>query len=125
MRSGGQGVSVLHNDYVTSQELTEKLRGKRRRGLIRRLLAFFVLLCLIVGSLYSVVYSQEQKLQLVQQKRELTKKELAKVTGDQQKLQRQITLLHNDDYIGELARQKYFMSKNGEIIFASPNSQGH
>ncbi|WEG12719.1 septum formation initiator family protein [Pullulanibacillus sp. KACC 23026] len=125
MRSGGQGVSVIHTDYVSSKELSEKIRSKRRRGLIRRLMAFFILLSLMVGSLYSVVFSQQQKIQTLRQQKSAAKRELAKVTSEQQSLSHQVSLLHNDEYIGDLARQKYFMSKKGEIIFASPKTSEH
>lgn len=125
MRSGGQGVSIIHNDYLTSKELTDKIRKKRRRGLIRRLMAFFILLSLTVGSLYSVVRTQEQKLVSIEQKKLQTEKSLAQVTSQQKELNRKIKLLNNKEYIGELARQKYFMSKKGEIIFTSPKTTGH
>lgn len=125
MRSGGQGVSVIHNDFVTSKELSDKMRSKRRRGLIRRLMAFFILLSLAVGSLYSVIRTQEQKLSTIEQKKLQTEKSLVQVTNQQKDLNRQIKLLNNKEYIGELARQKYFMSKKGEIIFASPKTAGH
>ncbi len=119
------GVSRIHNDYVTSKELSEKILKKRRRGLIRRLMAFFILLALIVGSLYSVILSQHQQLEAVHQQKLLKSKELASATQQKKSLEHQIKLLHNKDYIGELARENYFMSKKGEIIFASSKNGEH
>lgn len=125
MRSGGQGVSRIHNDYVTSQELSEKIRRKRRRGLIRRLLAFAILLAFCIGSLSTIIHSQHEKMGVIQQQKLEASKQLASAASEEKSLQRQIKLLHNKDYIGELAREKYLMSKKGEIIFASPNSNEH
>lgn len=125
MRSAAHGVSVIHNEFVTSKELSEKIRRKRRRGLIRRLMAFFILLSLTVGSLYSVILKQDHKLIVMQQQKLNTQQSLAKVTSQQQAFKHQIALLNNKNYIGDLARQKYYMSKKGEIIFASPNSTQH
>jgi cell division protein DivIC len=125
MRSGGQGVSRIHNDYVTSKELSEKIRRKRRRGLIRRLLAFAILLAFCIGSLSTIIHNQYEKMGLIQQQKLQVNNQLASANSEEKSLQLQIKLLHDKNYIGELAREKYLMSKKGEIIFASPKSNEH
>jgi cell division protein DivIC len=62
---------------------------------------------------------------VIQQQKLEANKELASAASEEKSLQRQIKLLHDKNYIGELAREKYLMSKKGEIIFASPNSNEH
>ncbi len=41
-------------------------------------------------------------------------------TKEKQNLEKQILFLQKDDYIAEIARKYYFLSKPGEYIFISP-----
>ncbi|WP_370314439.1 FtsB family cell division protein [Guptibacillus hwajinpoensis] len=60
---------------------------------------------------------EEKNLQQKQAEEELTK------LKDQEKyLTEEIEKLNDLDYIGELARRDYFMSKPGETIFKLPSS---
>ena len=53
--------------------------------------------------------------------------EISELEGEEQQaltskeeLEKKVHLLQNDEYIAEIARKYYFLSKPGEIIFISP-----
>ncbi|WP_158077188.1 FtsB family cell division protein [Caenibacillus caldisaponilyticus] len=125
MRTAKDRVTQLHSDYVASREVYEKWRRKRRKGLIRRLVAFFVLFGLVTAAMVNVLQSQYARLHEMNDQKAEVEKRLSDVKDEQKALRREIQLLHNDDYLGKLIRRDYYMSKNGEIIFASPGSDQH
>lgn len=52
------------------------------------------------------------------------KQSLKKVQQQKHALNVQVDQLHNDDYLEKLVRQKYMVSKSGEVIFQLPGTAG-
>lgn len=50
--------------------------------------------------------------------------QLKSVEAKKQALKVQVDQLHNDDYLAKLVRQKYLVSKSGEVIFELPGQAG-
>ncbi|WP_407894403.1 FtsB family cell division protein [Lacticaseibacillus sp. N501-2] len=50
------------------------------------------------------------------------KSQLKSVEAKKQALKVQVDQLHNDDYLAKLVRQKYLVSKSGEVIFELPGT---
>lgn len=118
-------VTKIRSDYIASKEVYEKVKKKRRKGLYRRLVAYGLFLALSIGGMTSVIASQSDQLQEEQNKKQQLEKQLAKAKDKQEALKREIELLHDDEYIGKIARRDYYMSKEGEIIFAKPEADKH
>lgn len=118
-------VAQIRPEYVRSKEIYEKKRKKRKRGLVRRLAAFAILFTFIVAGMVTTLSHQSSKInQKEAQKTQLAKK-LDESVKKEKSLKHKITLLHNKDYIGELARKEFLLSKDGEVIFSSPGSDNH
>ncbi|GEN34559.1 hypothetical protein ADA01nite_20190 [Aneurinibacillus danicus] len=68
-------------------------------------------------------YSQSQ--QLADKQRELTdlQRQVTKVQEEQKQLELQVKRMNDKEYIGELARKNFFLSKEGEIIFLTPDEE--
>lgn len=49
---------------------------------------------------------------------------LKQVKAQKHALNVQVDQLHNDDYLAKLVRQKYMVSKSGEVIFQLPGTAG-
>ena len=61
------------------------------------------------------------QLQQANQKIEKAKAEKEFAEKQKESLTQQVELLQSDEYIAKLARSEYYLSKNGEIIFSTPN----
>ena len=94
----------------TSQEHKSK---KRIRAVL------FFLLFFLAWAIYT---SYEQWTEIQQKKKTIEKlnDQQTVVQQEKQKLEKQMFLLQKDDYIAEIARKYYFLSKPGEYIFISP-----
>src|SRR5699024_11191216 len=90
---------------------------RRKKRLIRRLVLFSVTIIILFGSLalYHInqrtVYS-EKKIEYEQ----LTE-QLANLEKQEENLIEEINLLNDEEYILDIARTNYFLSKKGELIF--------
>jgi cell division protein DivIC len=117
-------VTEIRSDYVASKEVYNKVKKKRRRGLYRRLVVYFLFLAFSIGGMTSIINSQSQKIDQSQAKKRHLEKQLTNANKKKAALNKEVKLLHDDTYIGKIARGDYYMSKDGEIIFASPDSAG-
>ena len=66
-------------------------------------------------------WNQLQQANQLDQKIEKAKAEKEFAEKQKESLTQQVELLQNDEYIAKLARSEYYLSKNGEIIFSTPN----
>ncbi|GGL64209.1 FtsB family cell division protein [Sporolactobacillus putidus] len=122
--AGIQRVTRLQTDYVQSLEIIEKRRKKRRKGLIRRLAAFAVAFTAICVFMVSSLVSQTHSLDSAQAQKSKLEKKLSAQNAHDGQLKQRIHLLNDKNYIGEVARRDYLLSKNGEIIFSKPSTDG-
>ncbi|MCL1632474.1 septum formation initiator family protein [Sporolactobacillus sp. CPB3-1] len=118
--AGAERVTRLQTQYLHTHELDEKRKRKRRRGLIRRLIAFFVVFALACTFMITTLFSQSHKLSQAGREKVSLQKQLTQSKSQAVDLKKRIQLLHNKEYIGEVARRDYLLSKKGEIIFAKP-----
>jgi len=123
LKTGSRPVTPIRSEYVASREIYEKVQRKRRKGLIRRLAAFFILFGFAVSFMIHALLSQSAKLHEMEAQKAHLQKQLSNVKQEQRQLQRDIKLLNDEDYLGKLARKNFFMSKNGEIIFTTPQTE--
>lgn len=115
------GVTPLQNDYTRAAEI-EDARKKRHKVVLYRRLAVFGLVVLLTSIwLGSTIYAQSQTIAEKEQLQQQKLTELEEVQKQQAKLEEQIRLLNDDDYLSKLARKDYFLSDDGEIIFTLPN----
>ncbi len=101
--------------------ITKQNRKRRRKNAIRRFLTVFVL----VASLATLGYFTytERLNRLVEAKAHLEQyeDEYSKLVEKEEYYRNEISKLENEDYIAKLAREKYFKSEEGEIIFKLPD----
>ncbi|MEY8371723.1 septum formation initiator family protein [Aerococcaceae bacterium 50-4] len=68
----------------------------------------------------STAYAAHKDQQGVQEQIALTEDEIAGEQKAIDTLSQQATLLKDDEYVAKLARSRYYLSKDGEIIFSVP-----
>ncbi|MFT8318652.1 MAG: septum formation initiator family protein [Sporolactobacillus sp.] len=116
-------VTPLQTEYLQSQQIVEKRKEKRRRGLFRRLTVFTVLFTIVCVVMAVSLISQSREINNVVKQKQTLEKQIAASTDNAKKLKQHIKLLHNKQYIGEIARHDYLLSKKGEIIFSKPGNK--
>jgi len=80
---------------------------------------FFILILFLFWAGYTG-YNQWVTIQQKKDQIENLQAQEQAITKDKQNLEKQIMFLQKDDYIAEIARKYYFLSKPGEYIFISP-----
>lgn len=115
-------VSNIGNEY-TKEQLQQYNREKKQIIFKRRRLAlilsvatiFFVLSGFNLISGYRHIGKlKEEKVVALREKEELEKKEKT--------LQYNVDLLKDDEYMQKVARQKYFYTKEGELVYSIPQA---
>ncbi|TGA96534.1 DivIC [Sporolactobacillus shoreae] len=120
-----QRVMHLRTEYVQSQEIAGKRKMKHRRGLIRRLIAFAVIVGAVCAFMLSSLASQGHQLNSALGQKAVLEKQLSASEQNAAQLKKHIQLLHDNNYIGEIVRRDYLLSKKGEIIFSKSGKSEH
>lgn len=120
-----RNIASINKDYVRSVERQEKRQKAHKVRLFRRLAVFVVIACAVTGWLVVTMINQSQALAVKEERKEKALLALEQVQDEQEMLNSQILKLNDDDYIAKLARKEYFLSEDGEIIFAIPENEGN
>ncbi len=89
----------------------------------KRILVFgFFSSCIIVFILITVLSVVRQIVDKYQEASELEKKKVA-LKEQEEKLNNEILKLQDSEYLARYAREKYFYSKNGELIIRIPTNK--
>lgn len=103
--------------------IQKKNRKRRRQLLYRRVLT----MSLLIGSFIiaaSIMYTNRlTKLTEAKENLAAYQKEYDKLLETEEYYRNEISKLENEDYIAKLAREKYFKSEEGEIIFKLPEEK--
>ncbi len=90
---------------------------------VKRLLVFglfsVAVICFVFVSVYNVI---NQIVEKYQEADELEKR-IASLTEKEEELNNEINKLQDKDYLARYAREKYFYSKNGELIIRIPTEE--
>nr|WP_295970496.1 septum formation initiator family protein [uncultured Bacillus sp.] len=118
-----QSIAKLKTQYAIQQEEGQLHAARRKKVLIRRLTAFFVLAAVITFFMVSTVISQNKVEAKKLEEKEQLEKELVALKSEESLLKDEIVKLNDDEYIAKLARKEYFLSEKGEIIFTLPEEE--
>lgn len=113
----------LTSEFMEKQALLDEQRRRRRKGLIRRLSMYA--LCAIFLLSFAGVTLYQQQTTIDDQKivsQELQDK-LANMEREESRLTQEIEWLHDPEYIAEIARRDFFLTKPGETLFQLPRSK--
>lgn len=116
-------VASIHTEYVSSLQQKVDRKKAHKVRLYRRLMVLAVAAILILSVMTHTFFDQKKLLALKKQEHEELLVELQALEEEQGYLTDQIAKLNDDDYIGKLARQEYFLSDKSEIIFSMPNKK--
>ncbi|KAA0834555.1 MULTISPECIES: FtsB family cell division protein [Bacillus] len=112
-----RNISQIQNEYKEQMERKQQQLKRKRRGLYRRLMVFGAVVLLSAIVIVSSLWSQTSDISAKQEKKEDLLKQLEQLEAKKSDLKDEIVKLKDEDYVAELARKDYYLSKDGEIIF--------
>lgn len=117
MNKREQRIYSIRSEYMEQYERQQKRNQRRKRSLIQRLVIAGVLMLAIVA--YMVHYHLEQRSVYSEKLKEYEalQSEMSELKKTEEELKEEIKLLNDEDYILEIARTNYFLTKEGELIF--------
>ncbi|MFJ7953683.1 septum formation initiator family protein [Lysinibacillus sp. NPDC096418] len=118
-----QNYTKLDNDYVRNADKATNFKVQSRKRKMRRIVFFAVIPVIIIGFLLNVLAHQNETLAAKEKKKVEVEQQLAKLKEEQELLNLEITQLEDDEYIAKILRKEYFLSEEGEIIFALPKKE--
>ena len=118
-----QNYTKLDNDYVRNADKATQYKVQSRKRKMRRIVLFAVVPVVILGFLLNVLAHQSETLGVKEKKKAEVEQQLVKLKEEQELLNLEITQLEDDEYIAKLLRKDYFLSEEGEIIFALPKKE--
>ncbi len=114
-------ITTLHSNYTHEQTEQQLENKKKRRGLYRRLTLITLIALGISYAIGSMLHTQAEAAQeKIKEKIELEKK-YASLKEQEKDHRAEIVKLNDDEYVAKLARNEYFLSEEGEIIFKLQN----
>jgi cell division protein DivIC len=114
-------VQKIQTSYVIQQEKQEHKKARRRKKIFIRF-SMLATVALAASSLFLyLMVAQSSAIDKQIKTKEQLEEKLSTLQKDEKRLQEEIKKLNDDQYIAELARKQYFLSKEGEIIFITPD----
>ncbi|SGU96504.1 cell-division initiation protein [Staphylococcus aureus] len=116
-------VENIENQY-TSQENKKKQRQKMKMRVVRRRITVFagVLLAIIVV-LSILLVVQKHRNDIDAQERKAKEAQFQKQQNEEIALKEKLNNLNDKDYIEKIARDDYYLSNKGEVIFRLPEDK--
>jgi len=110
-------VKILKSNYMEKHDRAAQRQRLRKRRLIQRLVTIGIIFAIAFAVL--VAYHVKQRTlyaEKVAERKELTT-EMTELEKEEKALLEEIDLLNDEEYILDIARTNYFLSKEGELIF--------
>lgn len=112
-----RAVTRLDSSYMQQYDVHIERQKRRKQRLIRRLVFFSFVALLIIGSMTTYHIKQRILYAEKQEQYEQLESQLSELKSEETDLLEDIELLNNEEYVLEIARTNYFLSKKGELIF--------
>ncbi|MBA4538419.1 septum formation initiator family protein [Bacillus aquiflavi] len=116
-------VTKIQTTYAQQYENAEIKAARRRKLLVRRLVAFFIFVTVVSYIMVSTLISKAATIEAKKEEKVKLEKKLADLKIDQSILESEIEKLNDDEYLAKIARRDYFLSRENEIIFNLPLSE--
>lgn len=114
-------IKKMNTSFVSQYDAKKKAQITWRKGLYRRLTAMAIGFGLLFTIMFMAYFSmQSQKADLATELAELDA-EKTQLVKEEANLKEEIELLNDKDYMLDLARSQYFLSKKGELLFQVNN----
>ncbi|WP_096203239.1 FtsB family cell division protein [Bacillus sp. FJAT-45350] len=117
-----QKVRELDSPYMKQQEIHSNEKKRKRKGLVRRLTVLGVASFVIGIFTLMTIHTQAKTLDEKREQRLALEQNLKLLEDEQHVLLEEIENYNSLEYIAEVARRDYYLSKPGETIFKLPQA---
>jgi len=123
IRKKSREVPVINQAYYNKQTKESLYAQRKKKLLIRRLVAFSLVAGATTFLVLKTLHSQQVVLDEKENQLKELKAEYQEIIDKQEFLKDEIIKLQDEEYIGKYARQELFLSDDGEIIFSIPEAE--
>lgn len=117
MAQENETIARIKSSYMKQYEVHKERQRKRKKRLYRRLSVFGFVVIILFGSLSIYHFNQRSIYAEQQEQYEQLSEQLADLKRQENNLEEEINLLNDEEYILDIARTNYFLSKKDELIF--------
>ncbi len=110
-------VTKIKSDYMNQYDVQMERNRRRKKKLIQRLVIVSTAVIILLGVMTSYHFKQRAQYAEKQEESDALTEEIANLGIQEKELLEEINLLTDDEYILDIARTNYFLSKKGELIF--------
>lgn len=114
-------VTRLDSNYVQQYDAYIERQKRKKQRLIRRLVLFSIVTALVIGGMVAYHLNQRTLHAEKTENYEQLEVELADLEQEEIELTEEIELLNDENYVLDIARTNYFLTKKGELIFKLPD----
>lgn len=114
-------VENIGNTYTSSENKKKQQKQTRKRVIRRRTTLFGGILLLIIIILSVMLVTQKQSNSEDAAERQQKEQKYQKQQDEELALKEQLNNLNDKDYIEKVARDDYYLSNDGEVIFKLPS----
>ncbi|WP_042147477.1 septum formation initiator family protein [Paucisalibacillus sp. EB02] len=114
-------ITKLNSNYMDQYDAHMERQKRKKQRLFRRLVLFAIVVAIAVGGMAVYHFQQRAVHSDKSEEYKLLKEELADLKKEEDRYKEEIELLNDKEYILDIARTKYFLSKEGELIFKTPD----
>ncbi|WP_227939114.1 FtsB family cell division protein [Alkalihalobacillus deserti] len=118
-------VREMDKAYIQQREQELELEERKRRGLFRRLTALAIIIIALGTVGFVTIYAQAHSLEEKREEKLALDQRLEQLKAEEQRLNQDIANYNDLDYIAEIARRDYYLSKPGETLFKLPDSSSN
>ncbi|GEP80488.1 FtsB family cell division protein [Staphylococcus carnosus] len=117
-------VEHMEKRYIENENRKKKRHEMRKRVVKRRIMLFAGILLAIILILSIMVFTQIRSNADDAKERKAKEEKFQKQQDEEIALKEQLNNLNNKDYIEKIARDDYYLSNDGEVIFKLPKDKG-
>lgn len=114
-------ITQLNNSHTRAYHQSQQISKKRKAYLKKRMMLIVGVGILLLTILAVPTLNNYMKAHDLREERQLASDELKLVKGYQEDLQYYIKQLNDEQYVAKLARNEYYVTGEGEIVFNLPD----
>lgn len=110
-------IAQIQSEYMNQYNAKVARDQRRKKRLMQRLIMFSVVVAIVFGTMTMYHVNQRSIHAEKAEEFEQLQKQMTFLDKQEKELQEEIDLLSDKEYILDIARTNYFLSKKGELIF--------
>ena len=116
-------VQNIGNQYTSQKNAKKRRQEKRKQVVKKRITVFGGILLAVIIVLLILVFAQIKSNNEASTQRQAKEEQYQKLQDKEIELKEQLNNLNDPSYIEKVARDEYYLSNDGEVIFKLPEDQ--